>query len=348
MSTLLIIGNGFDLQCKLNSHYEYFFEWLRKDQNRTRNNLWAVHFLNNPPTGQLWTDVEKSLKQALNGRSPTIKSWEYEARNFFDIRGRISSEATYMYNHIIDMANHKRTTAISFFPISLYWYLDELRKFEYLFSEYLKAEVSSSINYLPNAFKLMSMIAKDEQVDVISFNYTNPFSSDYYNDEGERLSDMIASVTNVHGTYDENNIIFGVDATEELMANAHIFTKTHRKMLLDNPIRALPWHIQKIKFYGHSLGKADYSYFQSIFDNYNLYGGDLASGNPRNEQVELQFYFTIYDENKKTEIMRNAADRVYKLITVYGTTLNNKDKGKNLLHKLLLENRVKIEFLPNV
>lgn len=27
----------------------------------------------------------------------------------------------------------------------------------------------------------------------------------------------------------------------------------------------------EIKFYGHSLSEADYSYFQSIFDFYNLY-----------------------------------------------------------------------------
>ena len=31
-----------------------------------------------------------------------------------------------------------------------------------------------------------------------------------------------------------------------------------------------------IKFYGHSLGTADYSYFQAIFDQIDLYGGNTT------------------------------------------------------------------------
>ena len=38
------------------------------------------------------------------------------------------------------------------------------------------------------------------------------------------------------------------------------------------------------------------------------------------------------------------ANSVYKLISIYGSTLDNKDKGSNLLHKLLLEGRIQIIF----
>ena len=38
---------------------------------------------------------------------------------------------------------------------------------------------------------------------------------------------------------------------------------------------------RRIKFYGHSLGEADYSYFQAIFDSVKLYEGD----------TRLVFYF---------------------------------------------------------
>ncbi|EFW89333.1 hypothetical protein [Streptococcus equinus] len=37
-----------------------------------------------------------------------------------------------------------------------------------------------------------------------------------------------------------------------------------------------------IKFYGHSLARADYSYFQYIFDMYDLYNSD----------VKLIFYYS--------------------------------------------------------
>ena len=192
----------------------------------------------------------------------------------------------------------------------------------------------------------MDMITGGNKANVLSFNYTNPFR---FIMSTSSADDNIESVSNVHGTYEKDDIIFGVDATEELLSDTFIFSKTYRKMLQGVPNRALPMNIKEIKFYGHSLGKADYSYFQSIFDFYNLYGdsqyGESQSGvNP----VTLQFYFTIYNELKEIEIERSAAKNVYELISAYGKTLDNKDKGKNLLHKLLLEGRIQIKFLEKL
>jgi hypothetical protein len=79
-----------------------------------------------------------------------------------------------------------------------------------------------------------------------------------------------------------------------------------------------------IKFYGHSLSEADYSYFQSIFDYYNFYD---------NSKVDLMFCYSNGHEQ---------IDAIYRLINAYGKTLVNQEQGKNLMHKLLLENRIKI------
>lgn len=73
-------------------------------------------------------------------------------------------------------------------------------------------------------------------------------------------------------------------------------------------------NLATIKFYGHSLSKADYSYFQSIFDYYNLYG---------NSSVDLVFYYSKGYEQ---------IDAIYKLINSYGQSPNNKEQGKNLIH----------------
>jgi len=356
-NSLLIIGNGFDLQCGLKSNYEYFFEWLRQCNARTTNNLWEVHFLNSPPKGQGWVDVEGSLLEVLRfnrGTHSIIHLWGETAKSFYQkilkntgfSVARGEEVPMYISNCMVKMHNTSSLPTHRPPAPSMHWYLGELKSFECQFSEYLKTEVLNSDYYQLRASKLMDMMINDGKVNVISFNYTNPFNRDFSKYKSDKY--MIASITNVHGTYDENNIIFGVDSTEELSHNAHIFTKTYRKMVQCSHNRALPWNIQKIKFYGHSLGKADYSYFQSIFDNYDLYGGDHGYDIAGNEQIALQFYFTIYDENKKTEIERDAVDSVYKLITAYGDTLDNKDRGKNLLHKLLLEGRIQIEFLPNV
>ena len=50
--------------------------------------------------------------------------------------------------------------------------------------------------------------------------------------------------------------------------------------------------------------------------------------------MSLTFYYSEgYEQN----------DAIYGLISEYGKTLTNKEQGKNLIHKLLLENRLKIE-----
>ncbi len=91
---------------------------------------------------------------------------------------------------------------------------------------------------------------------------------------------------------------------------------------------------QELVFYGHSLAKADYSYFQSLFDLYDIYN-----------QTFLTFKYSIYDEEKSYEIKQDVFHKVTKLIIDYGSTMTNKDHGKNLLHKILLEGRLKVELV---
>ena len=172
---------------------------------------------------------------------------------------------------------------------------------------------------------------------ILNFNYTALFdileveNPCYYN--------------NVHGKLcnhrclqncDASNVIFGIDdnliQSQGASSELRIFSKTYRKMLsADKYITVLPPNENNqivIKFYGHSLSEADYSYFQSIFDYYDLY---------KNSNVSLTFYYSKGFEN---------SDKVYKLISIYGKSLTNQEQGKNLIHKLLLENRLKIVEIP--
>lgn len=94
-----------------------------------------------------------------------------------------------------------------------------------------------------------------------------------------------------------------------------------------------------IKFYGHSLGRADYSYFQSIFDGVDLYESDTT----------LVFYFPL-DTSDEAEAINNKwraqlSNDINNLLTAYGATMDNKEHGKNLMHKLLLEGRLIIRGL---
>jgi len=172
-----------------------------------------------------------------------------------------------------------------------------------------------------------------KNVNILNFNYTALF--DILEVENPCI------YTNVHGKLCNNhctkdckfsNVIFGIDdnliQSQGTSSELRLFSKTYRKMLVaGEPEDTLPPKNAKsleIKFYGHSLSEADYSYFQSIFDYYDLYG---------NSNVRLLFYYSKGFEQH---------DTIYKLISSYGKSLNNKEQGKNLIHKLLLENRLKI------
>lgn len=152
---------------------------------------------------------------------------------------------------------------------------------------------------------------------ILSFNYTIPLNF-------ERLR-------NVHGNNIDRNTIFGIDydKVNSFFDNEPVnFTKSFR--ILDSKINnsTIPLsNLDNILFYGHGLGEADYSYFQAIFDTVDLYHG----------KTKLIFYWNQFDDNDQYKII---IERVTKLIEKYGQTFANKDHGRNLFTKLLLENRI--------
>lgn len=136
-------------------------------------------------------------------------------------------------------------------------------------------------------------------------------------------------------------MIFGVDGLSRMdKPEIYQFTKTAR--VLELPNQYLPEEmkgrsifdaqengdeIKEIKFFGHSLGEADYSYFQSLFDQVDLYGS----------KTKLTFcYTTMHGPNY---------DAIIELMNRYGETVIPEAHGRNLLHKLLLEERLKIATL---
>ena len=173
---------------------------------------------------------------------------------------------------------------------------------------------------------------------ILNFNYTALF--DILEVENPCCHNNVhGKLCNEHCVKDcnDSNIIFGIDdnliQSQGASSDFRLFSKTYRKMLnSDKYIMTLPPNDDnsiEIKFYGHSLSEADYSYFQSIFDYYDLYS---------NSNISLTFYYSKGFENY---------DAVYRLISSYGKSLTNKEQGKNLIHKLLLENRLHIQEIKD-
>jgi hypothetical protein len=228
--------------------------------------------------------------------------------------------------------------------------LSNLDTLEGQFRSYLRRQYDESDSYLGKAVELLNDMVLDEcppvaeapydksRTSVLSFNYTTPFAFENSAVEGAR-------VVNIHGNLD-GEIIFGVDGKECMGdPDALPFTKTYRvaSMGVNMPSRLYATatgrsdgsRTEVIKFFGHSLGEADYSYFQAFFDGVDLYGGD----------TRLVFYYRPWHGKDENELHAETVEAVTKLLVEYGGTLDNKDHGKNLMHKLLLEGRLEVKRL---
>ncbi|GAJ26009.1 hypothetical protein JCM15457_915 [Liquorilactobacillus sucicola DSM 21376 = JCM 15457] len=94
--------------------------------------------------------------------------------------------------------------------------------------------------------------------------------------------------------------------------------------------------IKYIKFFGHSLAVADYAYFQSVFDYLNIYDSD----------VTLVFYYGNFHEENSEEMI-TYEHQIQKLLSIYGEKSLTGAHGKNLMTKLMLENRLQIKHLKS-
>lgn len=395
INQLIILGNGFDLSCGLNSSYNNFFEYIYSDSIKTQKNYWYYIFKKlSEETQKLntWTDIEKQILTELKNIEwiyrEEIKSLNYlravtTRKNIDDIK---SLKITYLgFEDLLERrySGFSRPQKEKIHEVLR----EELRVLENNFSDYLKNQIEEEeekINqffstrngsiqdlyliksliitcyiifsnrsqkeeyYMERLLRVTQFTAVSSYDDllsgcrnevnqmiadasivgnhILSFNYTSPNS--------------IFKLTNIHGALTTADTIFGIDY-DKLNVNFENppieFSKSYR-ILENGNTKSLniSSSIDVLKFYGHGLGEADYSYFQSIFDSVDLY----------HSKTIVIFYWSPYEGCEKHIIHRNQVKSITKLIEDYGTTFNNKDHGRNLLTKLQLENRLHIQEIP--
>ena len=356
---LLIIGNGFDLACGLKSRYNDFFYDLYKENPKNyriteSKNYWfklfegLVKFDEKSTLG--WTDIESQILTELMN-----VDFLYNNNLFFNIEPQMSEDSikAYISRFILTIADafkyYDEDSVLNTFVVltqtlhkidildkrSTFDRLKkDLKKFETTFASYLNNELErSGDDYLFNSSRLFDKLLLQNHLSrhnqynrtdignntrqIISFNYTQPSLYD--------------SIRYIHGNLENKNIIFGIDYDSvSNLFNYHPleFTKSYR--ILENKLNSrvsISSDIKNILFYGHGLGEADYSYFQSIFDTVDLYHGD----------AKLIFYWTQFGDQDQYIVQ---VENVVRLIEKYGQTFTNKDHGRNLFTKLLLENRI--------
>ena len=350
-NTILVVGNGFDLHCEIKSRFSdyyskvclstvqaFYLAYKREDYEDALTRLQS-----NPKTINFWSFL---LFVHYYGEDEEYKIKGIKDSNWFDIENLIRVSLTepiqngfgleQYINESIKALQTKRSVRDQylgnvrrnpyiFFPFlqkaaisnPIDYLLQELHKFEDSFKEYMKGQIDSEYPLrCHNA--LVKMIGEDSDfIDIINFNYTEIVDEIFVNNQ-----------TNVHGRIDEEEIIIGIDS-DGAPDKISVFTKTFRNLHRSKTSFKLPANIEDIVFYGHSLADADFSYFYSLFDMYNLYGG----------QLKLRFLYSDYcaSESENERNHTNYVNHVYRLINKYSARSHNET---NLLHRLLLEGRV--------
>ncbi|MGT2750468.1 AbiH family protein [Streptococcus orisasini] len=231
--------------------------------------------------------------------------------------------------------------------IMINFLFSELRDLEFDFQQYiLSQELNKKSEYGTNARKLFRTMAKDiesSKFNIYSFNYTQPWF------DIDTPLQGLSKHFNVHGNLSglENGecyTIFGIDKGNiDPNSLEYRFTKEYRTFELymttdftseeNEEIFPSPQLIEAIKFYGHSLAEADYSYFQHLFDYYNLYN---------NNKLKLIFYYSEYEGGNPEKIRQEQLVSILRLLDKYGETLDNKFHGKNLSTHLIQTGRLKL------
>ena len=364
---LFIFGNGFDLSCGLKSSYSDFFNDIfclnpETYEEDSKNNFWLKLFkeLSNysKPLLNNWTDIETQILFQLKNIEFLFDS--YLILNLGNIEDSSNLKSKIAYE--IDRPTTKMKSIVDVDSILITYQLlkkeykhfeikqfnkiqqklkVDLIKLEKYFQDYLTNHLKSKLevevstddiatllsDYRYRTSSLIKHLTKqysgNNSIDYyLSFNYTSPYNN--------RL------IRNIHGTLEKGNIIFGIDydkAKNNFNKPPIEFTKSYR-ILENKAISAvnISNDLDYICFYGHGLGEADYSYFQSIFDSVDLYHG----------KTKLVFYWTQFDNSNQYQIQ---VERVTNLIEKYGQTFTNKDHGRNLFTKLLLENRIIFNYV---
>lgn len=236
---------------------------------------------------------------------------------------------------------------------------EELILFEAEFNKYMNTQISKNSSYSKSKIdKIIDILSLKEtkrimelkQVVLLNFNYTSILER---NHQPQELRNISMIERNIHGRLSgddlkNTNIIFGIDSLNISAGDkAYPFTKTYR--VINNnimntfyEITSIPSDLEYIYFYGHSLGEQDYSYFQSLFDTVNLYSGKTV----------LRFVYNddyLETKEEKLKLKKEININVSLLLESYGKSFKQeKTKGKNLLHRLILENRIEIINLDEV
>lgn len=364
----LVLGNGFDLYCHLETTYNYFFnsdkeryDFIKElakyyyniqngeNKNEELKKFWELfegayydfsfwdfwfYFITLQKEKDIdttkwnWCSIEKELLDFV-----TI-SYDKEPKNQEEIASTQdeSSDSNDVNNFIVDFLSHKHQKEIDRGDINDPYkfneiLLNELKDFESRFGKYvlgLTKNENEKKAYNEAATKAIQKLC----------SIYNLVSIDTFNFDEPDLPWVKPIIHHING--DCENPIFGVDSEAITYDSpSFIFTKTSRRMELDMIQSEIDVDnsFENIIIFGHSLDKADYSYFFSLFDKIKI--TDLSNNS------KVVFAYSIYDSNKRNQILDDLRKGIVQLFHDYSIyKFNTENHANRLLDQLTTQRKV--------
>lgn len=227
--SILILGNGFDLNLGLKTSYEDFVKsnYWPFDKSSYYEEFSLPYFLNNC-LGRVdtWYDLEEALAKFASQDNDHLENYKIEKNKAF-LKKLIEKLREYLQNQedaFVEMMStntHARTT--------------------------------------PSSYVLMLFLQKEIR-SIYTFNYTN-----LYRIANRLISGFDDTYVHVHGSLEKDNIILGTGDQRNLNDGYFDFHKSASPHYESNKLVVDLNSADEVYIFGHSLGLNDHDYFSDFF-----------------------------------------------------------------------------------
>ena len=367
----LVIGNGFDLHCKLcSSYYHYYlfnkkkFDFAKKwylqyeeedrldkkfkeiniDFDNDYLNIWDFFFgfefsrFERNLKEFDWFNIERMILDSLRSENTISTAVKWEVVRKIYLSGGFDSD-TYC-SAMANIIYKKRNGSIFKNDDDYYSYLiNELRLFEKKFGKFI---LNTYKNTMHNWF---SMGLENEKYYTCTeatlndlCNVNNLVAIDSFNYSTFRVKNGV-EINHING--DVQAPIFGIDTIFKPTESKYIFTKTCRRIEAEMLINSSKKNVnfKNIIVYGHSLNEADYNYFFATFDSMNLI--------ETSSKGIVVFAYSIYNNERKYGILKKKRNEISLLFYHYGL-YKNLSKPERLLELLSFQNKIVMYEIPEL
>lgn len=355
----VVLGNGFDLFCRLKTKYSDYFEYRKNEYDNIAKyylsfangrmtfyninlNVWDCFFaLKIKKSNKNWCNIESEIFDSLNDDIVPNNN-KFKWRSIFSKMSvtpyqRYSPNAEDIQNiecFILNIIQSKNIYEENEFYEFL---LIQLNEFERKFGEYVMSELNKNKNlyfcFYNYFFSLIDIFREESSINSVdTFNYTVPPT------DGIKQTLRYYQFHHINNNYE--NPIFGIDSKEfNPLKNNYIFTKISRRLLSEKKPNenSINMNSENIVVFGHSLNKQDYNYFFPIFNGLGL--------NDITKKTKIVFMYDVYDINDEYNIRSNIIKNIANIINDYETYSTGNEEHR-LFESLIIQGRLILYKIP--